>query len=243
MKDLSVFLKKYSDKKLILVFPHPDDEAYVSGGLLQLAQQLSIKTKLICLTKGGRGLIPEDIESVKKIKSIREEELKKSCSILGIDDYILWNYPDANLLKTKKEWSVKLKSEIKKDKSATLVTFDLSGITGHPDHLVLSEFIIDFVNKSRDKYKLLLRVPDNQERLFFKDNEVLILAQKPSHVLNYSFSTSFNKIKAIFAHKSQLKDIFFRLHILEWFLFDHKEFYHLSTAEKRYSKKVIFNHI
>jgi LmbE family N-acetylglucosaminyl deacetylase len=239
MKNLYSFLKKNSDKKLILVFPHPDDEAYVAGGLLQLAQRLNIKTKLICLTKGGRGLMPKDVESIKKIKNIREKELIKSCSILGVDEYILWDFPDAGLLKTNKVWINKLAKEIKKEKSAIVVTFDLSGITGHPDHVVIASFILKLLKDMGDKYTLLLRSPDKQEKSFFKANKTLFLAQEPTHEISYPLSMSLKKIRAIFAHKSQLKDFFFKMQILEWFLFDHKELYHLVNYKNVYPKDTL----
>lgn len=240
MKDLSKWLTKFKGKNMLLVFPHPDDEAYVSGGLLQIAQKLSIKTKLICLTKGGRGILPTNKVEAKNLKDLREKELKSACSILGVDEMILWDYPDANLIKVKNNWIKILKQEINKSNASIVVTFDYSGITGHPDHLVVSKEVFEYLKGIKAKPELLLRVPDEQELKYFKENKAINFAQKPTHKLEYSISVSLNKIKAIFAHKSQLTSKLFALQILEWFLFDHKELYHLVDYKIKYPINLTF---
>jgi LmbE family N-acetylglucosaminyl deacetylase len=239
MKNLDEFLKGYRGKKILLVFPHPDDEAYVSGGLLRLAEKFSIKTKLICLTKGGRGILPKNKTSAEKLKKIREKELYASCKILGVDEIELWDFPDAELFVTKNKWLGLLEKNIASTGASIIITFDPSGITGHPDHLVVSKEVFEIVGKMTKKPKLLMRVPDKQEVSFFKDNKVISFALKATHILNYPFSISIKKILAIFAHKSQLKDFQFRLQILEWFLFDNKELYHLVDLKKKYPFKLV----
>lgn len=221
-----------------MIFPHPDDEAYVSGGLLRSAEKYSVNTKLICLTKGGRGLLPKDPSLAKKLKNIRSDELKRSSEILGIDELILWDYPDGCLYENKTLWSDKLKKEIIKSKASLIVTFDPSGITGHPDHLITSKEIFDTVKSMDEKPQILFRVPDKQEKNYFKNNQVMPFALKKTHELSYPFSVSIKKIKAIFAHKSQLKNFLFKLQILEWFLFDNKEYYHLLNHKKSYPYKI-----
>ncbi len=227
MDNLIEFLKNLKNKKMLLIFPHPDDEAYVSGGLLQVAQELSIHTKLICLTKGGRGLLPKNRIKAKLIKDIRIKELERACEILGVDEKTVWDYPDGGLYSEVNKWLPELKKEIDKFEPSILVTFDPSGITGHPDHLVVNHKVTEYIFSLDKRPILFLRVPDKQEYGFFKNNKQLSIASKPTHELNYSFKISINKIKAILAHKSQIKSLFFKLHIFEWLLFDHKELYHL----------------
>lgn len=243
MKSLYDFLGKYKGKKMLLIFPHPDDEAYVAGGLLQLCQNLSIETKLICLTKGGRGLIPHDPDDQRKLKAIRQSELKRSSRILGVDELVLWDYPDAKLNNEKNLWMPKLKREIDNSCASIIVTFDLSGITGHPDHLIINSVVFRLVKEMLKKPVLLWRVPDMQELSYFKENKAIKFAQKPTHVLNYSLAVSLKKIRAIFTHKSQLKNLTFKLQILEWFLFDQKELYHLVNFKNSYRSKIIFKDI
>lgn len=231
MDNIRNLLKTYKGKFVLLIFPHPDDAAYVSGGLLQIAQNYSIRTKLICLTKGGRNHLSKNTKQKSSIKNIRIDELKKSCNILGIDEHIVFDCEDGNLIKTKDVWLKRIKKEIKNDKPNMIITFDQSGITGHPDHLVVSKEIID-ICKSDKNIKLLLRVPDKQELIYFKSNKAIKFAQKATHKLSYTLKEAIIKIKAILAHKSQLKSFLFSLQIIEWYLFDHRELYHLIDFKK-----------
>lgn len=228
---------------MLLILPHPDDAAYVSGGLIQIAQKYSIKTKLICLTIGGRRILPKDNKSASKLKDIREKELEKANKFLGLDDLTLWDLEDGNLIKTKSDWLSKLNREIENSKPSLIVTFDHSGITGHPDHLVVSKVVFDLTKKFKNKPNLLLRVPDTQEINYFKDNKAINFAQRPNQKLEYSFGISLNKIKAILAHKSQIKNLLFALQILEWYLFDHQELYHLVDYKKKYPVELSFKYI
>jgi len=233
MKNLKDLLKNYKGKKILMVFPHPDDEAYVSGGLLQIAQKYSIKTKLICMTKGGRGLMPKNLEKAELIKKVREEELEKASKILGIDEKVVWDYPDSGLIQTQTHWYSLLKREIIKSDASIVVTFDYTGITGHPDHLILSSEVFNILSKLKTKPKLLFRVPDKQEQIYFRENKALIFFRKPTHILRCSFRQSINKIRAIFAHKSQIKNFIFRLHLIDWYVIDQKELYYLVDYKKQ----------
>jgi LmbE family N-acetylglucosaminyl deacetylase len=226
--NLITTLSKYRGKTLLLVFPHPDDEAYVAGGLLQLAQRLSIKTKLICLTKGGVG------------KKVQEAELRRACEILGVDELSLWNFTELKLREEKSEWLKRLAGEIKTSNAQIIVTFDHSGITGHPDHIVVSREVLALIKKMQPKPLLYWRVPDMQEYKYFKDNNAMLFAENATHALSYGLAESLNKISAIFAHKSKMKSFLYRLQILEWFLFDHKELYYKVDFKRDYPYKFVF---
>lgn len=234
MKDLETLLKKY--KKLLAIFPHPDDESFVAGGLFQVSKDLDIKTYLLCLTKGERGKNGLKIGNLKKI---REKELIKAKDILKIDELISWKFPDACLRKSKKMWVNKTKDVIEKIKPDIIVTLDHSGITGHPDHIVSCHEILKIIKKLKRKPTLLWRVPDEQEKTYFKENKALIHASKANYILDFGFLKSLNKIKAIFAHKSQVTGIGFRLQILEWYLFDQKELYYKVDLRKMYKYRFV----
>lgn len=228
MEQLIKTFLKYRGKTLLLVFPHPDDEAYVAGGLLQLAQKLNIRTKLICLTRGGFE------------KDRQEGELKRACEILGVDELTIWDFDELRLREEKGKWLAKLKEEIASSGAKVVVTFDHSGITGHPDHIVVSAEVLDLIKKMRKKPMLIWRVPDMQEFKYFQDNNALVFAENATHVVDYGMGESLKKIKAIFAHKSKMKSLISRLQILEWFLFDHKELYYKVDFKREYNYKFVF---
>lgn len=218
------------------VFAHPDDESFVSGGLFQEAQKLGIATTLICMTKGGRGL---NSYKAGNLKTIRSKELDSAVKILGIDKTLLWDYPDADLRSSKDKWLKKLEGKIEELKPDLILTFDPSGITGHPDHIVSCIETLNLVKKMDKRPYLIWRVPDDQEKYYFKANEALPFASSPNLVLNYGLKESLKKISAIYVHVSQMKDFRFKLQILEWFLFDHKEFYFQVDPAANYKYKFV----
>lgn len=236
MKDLKELFRKSKVKKLLAVFAHPDDESFVSGGLFQAAKEVNIKTALVCLTRGERGK-----NGLKKgdLKQIREEELKRAVKILGIDELSLWNYPDANLKRTKSRWIPKVGKLIEKINPDILVTFDHSGITGHPDHIVSCHEVLNLVKNLKAKPHLFWRVPDEQEKTYFKENKAMQFASSPNFRLDYGLEQSVRKIRAIYAHKSQVQGFGFKLQILEWFLFDHKELYYKADLRKNYKFRFV----
>ncbi|OGM25554.1 hypothetical protein A2715_05920 [Candidatus Woesebacteria bacterium RIFCSPHIGHO2_01_FULL_39_32] len=236
MLDLHISLNKTSVNKLLAIFPHPDDESFCTAGLFQLAQKNDIKTTLICLTKGERGTNSLGVGNLKKI---RTKELELAAEVLGIDELLNWDFPDLNLKDTKKIWSEKLKRKIDKLNPDIIVTFDHSGITGHPDHIVVSTEVLHILKEMKKPPSLLWRIPDEQEKAFFRENSSLIFASKPTHILKYGFSETLNKIKAIYTHASQMKSFRFKIQILEWFLFDHKELYCKVDLNKKYTHKFV----
>jgi len=240
MENLHKFLVANKVKNILAVFAHPDDESFVSGGLFQELQKLNIQANLICLTKGGRGLNPHRRGN---LKEIRTGELEKAVKILGIDNCQLWDFPDADLKSTKDKWLTVLKNEVEKIKPDLILTFDPSGITGHPDHIVSCIETLDAVKKLKNPPIVIWRVPDEQEKLYFKNNKALMFACVPNLVLNYGLTESLNKIKAIFSHASQMKSLRFKLQILEWFLFDHKEFYYKVNLNQKYKYKFVYYRI
>ena len=237
MKNLRQILKRYSGKTLLAIFAHPDDESFVSGGLFQVADEYDIRTSLICLTKGERG-----INAYKKgdLKRIREKELRLAVAILGIDELYLWDYPDARLKNSRSKWVEKLGKTIQTIKPDIVLTFDHSGITGHPDHIILCVEVLDLIKKLGIKPVLFWRVPDKHEIKIFKKNEALIYRSEATHKLKYTFKEAIKKIKAIYSHRSQMQGTVFKLRILEWFLFDHFELYCKVNMKKKYTYKFVF---
>ena len=232
MKDLKSLLRDSKGRTLLAIFAHPDDESFVAGGLFQIAKEFGVTTKMLCLTRGERGI---NRLGRGELKKLRTKEIKKAVAILGIDNLVLKNYPDTNLRGTKSKWKPNVAEIIKKENPGIVLTFDHSGVTGHPDHIVSCHEVLRILRKINKKPVLLWRVPDTQEKSFFNENRALKFASKPNYLLSYGLKESLTKIKAIFAHSSQVRGMLYRLQILEWFLFDHKELYFRVDYKKKYN--------
>ena len=199
--------------KLLVLFPHPDDEALTCSGLIQNFTHAGKKVVLYIFTMGERG--NEGAKLDLNLKKIREKESKRVAQILGIAKHVMFDFGDGQL-KAKRE---KLKTEvtriIEEEKPDLIVTYDLSGIYGHPDHIVTTEIVKNiFVGAEHvqplHKPKLLfVSYPPSFYR-FVKlpthmadDKTVLQNRSVPTYKLFLGLK-NINRIRALYAYKSQL---------------------------------------
>lgn len=84
-------------RKVLAVFPHPDDEVFVAGGLLHQCSTYDMQTTLAIFTKGERGT--PDAHTVKELKKIRSHELKQNASLLHIKKLVHHDMGDGKLYK------------------------------------------------------------------------------------------------------------------------------------------------
>lgn len=192
-------------KKILVVYPHPDDEVLSVGGLIKSMESRDTETKLLILTKGEN----YSENAPRNVKEIRSKELEKSASILGFNSLEHLDLGDGKL-KTKTEQVLEaVKKSVKEFKPDLLITFDQSGLYGHPDHIVTSKVVTEISHKEKIElwYNTLPQKVLNQIKLpehmaddeTFKDSRVL-----PTHKFNCGVSGIIARTRALYAHESQL---------------------------------------
>jgi len=209
------FFDDYKGKNILAVFPHPDDAIFVCGGFLQHLKNHNIKVKLICLC--GRS---------------DEREIVKASEILGINEFEFYGFNKDFLPESSGLWLSKIKKEIETRKPFAVLTYDPNGITGHRDHIATSIGILNLLKKIKDRPLLLWRVADREEKEYFKKEGLLDLKIKPTFYYNLKLSESLKKLTAIFSFKEKMKNPIFKMKIIEWYLFDHKEPYYKVDYDK-----------
>ena len=83
-----------SPKNVLVLSPHPDDEAIGCGGTLRTHVLNGHVVKAIFLTSGengGHGRLPEETAS------IREQEAREAGKILGLKQIDFWRQPDGQI--------------------------------------------------------------------------------------------------------------------------------------------------
>lgn len=80
---------------LLAVFAHPDDEALRCGGTLAHYAAQGARVTLACLTRGEAGRNTDPALLVTDMAAQREQELRDSCSFLGIDPPVFLGYHDS----------------------------------------------------------------------------------------------------------------------------------------------------
>ena len=127
-------IEKEPKRRVLALFPHPDDEVTVAGTLMKLKED-GHEIHLVCLTRGEKGK-SSGIEDEIHLAQLRTEEMKASAGLIGADKLILHDYPDSGLstlgLDSLKVIAAEIIQEIQPD---ILVSYDSKvGLYGHPDH-------------------------------------------------------------------------------------------------------------
>jgi LmbE family N-acetylglucosaminyl deacetylase len=125
------------------VWAHPDDEAYLSGGLMAMATDAGARVVCVTATRGELGTTdpqrwPPDLLAVE-----RTAELTRCLGVLGVTEHRWLDYPDGGCQAIPESAAVErvcqLMDEVRPD---TVLTFGSHGQTGHPDHRAVSRWTV-----------------------------------------------------------------------------------------------------
>jgi len=233
MQDLKEILTREVNKTLMVVFPHPDDESWATGGLLLLAKSLGWKTVVLTLTKGGAGKIHVHGNG-RSLKEIREDELIKATKILQVSKLILRDFPDSKLRFTILDWEKVVAKEIDKHRPSIVVTYGPNGTTGHPDHIILSRVLLKLAIKK--KFTLLWSTLEENLARRFLEERLLKTLSKPTHRLDI-WPVIWAKYRAITAHRSQRGFALPFYLITIYFFWYHAEHYTWVNPSQKYEFK------
>lgn len=141
-------------RTLLVILPHPDDESFPMGGTLAKYAAEGVEITLICATLGELG-IPDMKPAEAAI--IREKELKKVASVLGIHKLQFMRYRDGSLSDTDPEQVIsQLMNAMRRLHPNAVITFGPDGISGHPDHVAISRLTTTAFERAVQKHFLPL---------------------------------------------------------------------------------------
>jgi LmbE family N-acetylglucosaminyl deacetylase len=132
---------------VLAVLAHPDDEILISSLLVDAAERPNVTVRTITVTHGEAGQGPASVRPPGELATVRAGELARYGVFLGLDDQVLWGYPDGGL---RNDRIVGLERDviaaIREWKPDLVVSFEPNtGFTLHPDHMAVgrvAEFAI-----------------------------------------------------------------------------------------------------
>lgn len=127
-------------RRLLLIFAHPDDEAFSSAGTAAKLARSGGEVALICATRGevGPNLAP-DLATRETLPQVRERELREAARILGIREVTFLGYRDGSLAAADPAEAVgRLVRAVRRVRPQAVLTFGPDGVYGHPDHVAVS---------------------------------------------------------------------------------------------------------
>lgn len=127
---------------LLVIFPHPDDEAFTCTGTILKNVEQGIPVTYICLTLGemGRNMGNPIFANRETLPSIRKQELEEACKILGVNDLQQWGLRDKTV-EFESNLAERIHQAILKINPSLIITY-YPGYSVHPDHEACGEAVL-----------------------------------------------------------------------------------------------------
>jgi LmbE family N-acetylglucosaminyl deacetylase len=124
------------------VWAHPDDEAYLSGGLMALARDNGQRVVCVTATRGELGTPDPAAWPPDLLAAEREQELRRCLGVLGVTEHEWLGYRDGGCAAVPATEAVeRLCVVIDRVRPDTVLTFGPDGLTGHDDHRTVSAWV------------------------------------------------------------------------------------------------------
>ncbi len=194
------------------IHAHPDDQEFTVGGTLAKWARAGCEIVSVCITSGGAGSNKHTPPGMTRetLVSIREDEQRDACRILGVKETIFLGYEDGML-----EPSIALRREltrlIRRHRPEAVLTGDPTvryyGATymNHPDHRVAADVALDAVFPSAGTRLIFPELlaeglePHEVRQVYIHG------AERPDTYVDIA-ETLDVKLAALRAHKSQMGD-------------------------------------
>lgn len=122
--------------RLLGVWAHPDDEAYLSAGLMAETIDRGGDVTVVVLTDGELGFADDDARTIFGRSLLRRAEMREAMATIGVTDVRFLGVPDGFVTRMDTNFLVTpildVMAEVRPDLT---VTFGPDGITGHDDHV------------------------------------------------------------------------------------------------------------
>jgi LmbE family N-acetylglucosaminyl deacetylase len=139
------------------IWAHPDDEAYLTAGVMAMAVDAGQPVACITATYGDAGETADPSRWPReRLPQIRRKELARSLVAVGVTDHHCLDLPDGQLATLDPAGPIaRLDGAIERLRPDTVVTFGPDGMTGHPDHTAVSGWVTTAVSRAEQDTRLL----------------------------------------------------------------------------------------
>ncbi len=149
---------------VLMLWAHPDDEAYLAGGLSATLADAGQRVLCVTATRGEAGESSLPVTDRDHLAAIRTAELEKALAVLGVEEHHWLGYPDGGCAEVDENHAAsritRLVDEVGPD---TVITFGPEGFTGHPDHRAVSRWTDLGLSRAARRPRLLHAVTTDQD--------------------------------------------------------------------------------
>ena len=124
------------------VWAHPDDEAFLSGGLMAAARAAGQRVVVLTATRGELGAPDPESWPPARLAAERERELEHSLDALGVTEHVILGHPDGGCADVDFDiGTAEVAGAIDAVDPDTILTFGPDGYTGHSDHRTMAAWV------------------------------------------------------------------------------------------------------
>lgn len=195
---------RYDERHVLVIFPHPDDETFATGGTIARYTRHGVPVTVVCGTLGemGRNMGKPAFATRESLPEIRERELREACRVLGVKELRLLGLRDKTVeFEDREALADRLLAIIREVQPSLILTY-YPGYAVHPDHDALAFAAVRAVEKlpAAERPRVnCVAIANDRDKLGPPDFEVDV-----SDVMDI-------KIAAMRAHRSQSEAMLSRL--------------------------------
>ncbi|MFB7637432.1 bacillithiol biosynthesis deacetylase BshB2 [Peribacillus butanolivorans] len=185
------------ERHVLVIFPHPDDEAFSVSGTLALHREAGTPVTYLCLTLGemGRNLGNPPFATRESLPKIRKKELIDAANAIGIQDLRMLGLRDKTIEFEDDEKLTSLFTDAINELNPSLIITFYPGYSVHPDHEATARAVVRAVERIEEKKRPKLHC------VAFSNNCIDDLG-KPDIVHDIS-AVENKKVDTFTAHRSQ----------------------------------------
>lgn len=138
------------------VWAHPDDEVFLSAGLMGRVADAGGRVVCVTATRGERGTSDPAAWPLERLGRRRAIEIRASLAALGVTDHRFLGYLDGTLADVpEREGTDRVAAVLDEVVPDTVVTFGPEGMTGHSDHVAVSRWTTAAVGEADRRIRVL----------------------------------------------------------------------------------------
>lgn len=185
------------EKHVLVIFPHPDDEAFGVSGTIASYVKAGVPVTYACLTLGqmGRNIGNPPFATRESLPEIRRAELLDAAKAMGITDLRMLGYRDKTVeFEDEVELAESMLALIREVHPSLVITF-YPGYSVHPDHEATGRAVVRAIKNM---------VEEDRPKLYgvaFAHNTLEELGEP--HVLHNVEDVEDIKVNTIRSHRSQ----------------------------------------
>jgi LmbE family N-acetylglucosaminyl deacetylase len=197
---------------LLGVWAHPDDEAFLSAGLMALARDAGDRVAVLTATAGEQGAA-DPADRGPALGRRRRRELRDALAAVGVREHTVVGLPDGGCAAVPPSAGAAL---VRRSMAAlrpdTIVTFGPEGMTGHEDHRAVHRWVTDAWHQAGEPGTLLYATltPAFHARWGPLNEEVGLWEREPPRTAEADLALTVDcaavidrKVAALDAHASQ----------------------------------------